>query len=177
VGDILTGTTDYAAIRTRLGVTTDDLPDADITTIGLLPVAEALVEQLVTDWATIMAGVGPNKVFLQAATLALCGALAVRKLELQRGQSFRQGDYAESETKVDWNTLRDELLLESRDYLLKISTHIPTTRRKLFGASGPTSSAAAWPVVVQQWFGKLTPHVMMWLSDGGQRRYDWEQQP
>jgi hypothetical protein len=175
VGAILQ-TSDYPSIRAKLGVTTDDLPDVDIDTIGLLPYAEAMVTSLVADYVTILAGGGANKTFLQAGTLCLCGALAVAKLEMQRGQAFKEGDYSESETKVDWGAKRAELLLESKKCLLSISTHTHI-RRTLFSATGPTSSSSNWPSEVQRWFARIQPHVLTWLSDSGLKKYSWENQP
>lgn len=173
---ILTGTSDYNALRIKLGVTTDDLPDADITTLGILDVAEAMVTSLVTDYVTIMAGSGANKVFLQAGTLALCAALAIPKLEMQRSQSFREGDYSESETKADWSALLDKYLMESKAYLMRIGTHTHT-RRTLLVASGPTSSSSTWPSQIGQWIARVRPHVLTWLSDGGIKQFSWENQP
>lgn len=176
MADILTAAQDYSDIRTRLGVTIDDLPDAEITTLGMLTIAEALVEQAITDWAAIMAGSTVNKVFLRAGTLALVAALAVRPIELRRGQSFREGDYGESETKVDWDILRAELLAESKSYLLLVSTHTHSAP-KLLIVAGPTSSASNWPVRLDQWIARIQPHLTTWLDTNGVRRFGWENQP
>lgn len=171
-------TSDYPAIRAKLGVTTNDLPDADIDTIGLLPVTEAMIMSFVTDYATILSGGGNNSTFLKAATLCWCAALAAyAKLQVQRGQSFRVGDYQESETKVDWMALGDKLALEARGYMLLISTHTPTTRNKLLVVAGPTSSSSNWPTVIAQWIARIQPHFATWLSDGGVKLYSWENQP
>jgi len=175
-------TTDYPAIRAKLGIGVDDLPDSDIDTIGLLPVAEAMIFVVATDYATLLAGGGVNKTFLQASTLCLCAALACTKLEMQRSQSYRLGDYTESETKIkDWGAMRDRLIAESGQYLLLINSGVVpagrATRPTLFAASGPTSSGTSWPKRIEQWQGRITPHVLTWLDDGGLKRYSWEGQP
>ncbi len=167
----------YNDIRIKLGVDTNDLSDLDIDSIGLLPIAEAQVQQLVTDYATILANGGVNKIFLQAATINLCAALAINKIQMQRAQSYTLAEYSESELKVDWEALRASLLEEGKGYLMQISTHT-RTRRTLFAATGPTSSASSWPSVVDQWYARLVPHVINWLKDGdGFMKYGWENQP
>jgi hypothetical protein len=180
MGDILTGTTDYDAVRTRLGITTDDLSDAEITSIGLLKVAEAMIKVAVPTWATIMLTDTPNKAFLQAATLALCGALAVRSIEVKRGQSFAQGggDYSESATKADWSKIREELMCESKGYLLQVNvTGEDRPRMTIFLASGPTSSRATWPQRIDQWYARVQPTLLNWLDSNGLIQFGWEVSP
>jgi hypothetical protein len=167
---------DYNAIRVKAGITTDDLSDADIDTIGLLPVAEAEITSVVTDYAAILAAGGANKVFLQAAAISLCAALATGLLEMKRSQSFKLADYSESESKVDWKAKVTMLMQEAQGYLMRISTHAHT-RRTLFSATGPTSSASSWPLELQRWYARVQPHVLTWIIEGGQRLYGWEQQP
>jgi len=169
--------TSYDAIRMKCGVTANDLPDTDLDSVGLVPIAEALVESLITDWSAIMLAGGANKVFLQAGAVCIAGALAVVKLQVQRGQSFKLVDYQESETKVDWDKMREALLKEGKGYLYLISTHGAITRTKLLIASGPTSSSANWPSQVDQWFARIHPHIITWLSDDGMKKNSWENNP
>ncbi len=175
--DILTAAADYNALRFRLGVTTDDLPDAEITSLALLEIAEALVKQLVTDWATIMGGTTVDRTFLRTGTLALVAAFATRKLELQRGQSFTVGGHSESATKMSWSELRAELMQECQSLFLMISTHVPTSRPRLLIASGPTSSGSTWPTLVSQWVARVEPHLVTWLDTNGVISHGWENHP
>jgi hypothetical protein len=179
MGEILTGTTDYDAVRTRLGITTDDLWDAEITSIGLLKVAEAMIKVAVPTYATIMLTDTPNKAFLQAATLALCGALAVRSIEVKRGQSFAQGggDYSESATKADWSATREELMCESKGYLLQVDTGEARAINTIFLAAGPTSSRAMWPQRIEQWYARVQPTLLNWLDSNGLIQFGWEVSP
>lgn len=164
----------YPDIRAKLGVTTDDLPDADITTIGLLSTAEALIIKVVPNYASLT---GSDLVFLQSATLSLCGALAVSKLQMQRGQSFQMGQYQESATRMTWDELRETLAQETKMYLLLISTNTPTTRPKVFLRSGPTSQGTTWPVTIDRWYARIRPHFSTWLQTGGQILQGWENNP
>jgi len=171
--------TDYNAIRAKMGVTVNDLPDADLDSVALIPVAEALIMNLVTTWAAIMSGSGSDKIFLQAGAVCIAGALAcTAKLKMQRSQSFKLVDYQESETKVNFDTMREALLLEGRGYLYMISSIMTKpVHTNAFTATGPTSSGLNWPTIIDQWFARIHPHIITWLSDDGQKLYPWENNP
>src|SRR5437588_340719 len=113
---------DYPSIRTKLGITIDDLSDDEIETINLLQVSESSLTQLVTDYATIIAGTGNNKVFLQAACVSLCAAYAVTNVMMKNSRSYHFAEYYETGIRVKWGDLQAELLLEAKKFLLKIST-------------------------------------------------------
>lgn len=166
---------DYPAIRAKLGIDLSDLPDADIETVGILPVAEAMIKALVTNYASLT---GDNQTFVKASTVCLAGALACGALEMRRGQAFGIGSYRESETKVDWANLRESLLCESKKYMLLITTLAQGLgRRKLFATSGPTSAATTWPNEVERWYARVQPDVLRWLQDGGALKFGWENMP
>jgi hypothetical protein len=175
-GAILT-VDDFGDIRTKLGVTSDDLSDLEISSIGLLIVAEAMIQNAVPTWATLT---GINLIFLRAATVALCGALAVRSIELKRGQSFAQGggDYSESATKASWDSIREELLCEAKGYLLHINVSgTARPRTTIFLAAGPTSGGTNWPSRVEQWYARVQPTLLTWLDTNGLRQFGWEGAP
>lgn len=171
---VILATADYPAIRYKLGIQVEELPDLEIDSIGLLQVAEAQIMAVVTDYASLS---GSNQVFCKAATLALCASFACGALNVKRGQAFKLGEMSESETKMDWISRQKSLLDEARGYILQISTHAQSARPKLFAAGGPTSSGTNWPTLVDQWYGKVQPALMRWLRDNGQRLYGWENQP
>jgi hypothetical protein len=156
VGDILVEA-DYPAIRAKIGVQAEELPDTEIETIGLLTAAETLIKQAATDWATLT---GANRTNLKIATVALAAAMAITPVRVKRGQSFQIAEYRESETKADWDTMRAELLQESRMYLLMISTNAILTRLE-----------------IERWYARITPIVVDWLKDDGFMRYGWENMP
>lgn len=164
----------YPDLRYRLGITTDDLPDAQLESIGILQIAEQQIKDLVTDWASLT---GANALYLKAAVLSFAAALAILPIEMNRAQSFHSNSYSESETKVKWGELRAELMGEARSFLLRITTHLITARQPLMVLAGATSSGANWPATIDRWIARAEPMLYTWLDSPRTMRYGWESLP
>jgi len=162
--------TDYPPIRTLLGVSSTELPDATIEQSPFLPTAEAIVKQGITNYASLTSG--DNSVLLKAGAAALCAALLCVKFAREDAADFKVGDYEERGRQVDWRA-RAAKLLEDAERALGAITTRTFTRRTLVALAGPTRSGLNVPEEIEQWVERVVPRFVDWVEEGGEEDDDW----
>lgn len=168
VGAILSNAaSDYGAIRSLLGASAVELPDATIEQSPFLPTAEAIVKQGVTTYATIISAAGDNLHLLKAGAAALTAALLCQEMQQDDSAGFRVGEYEETGNKIDWRAKAGELLAAAKRALGAISTRA-FTRRTLVAVAGPTRSGGNVPEELEQWVEKVVPRFVDWVEEGGE---------
>jgi len=170
---ILSSTSEYDMIRALLGVSETELPDATIELSPFLPIAEAIVKQGITTYATILTAGGDNSHLLKAGTAGLAAALLCQAIERGDSAGFRVGEYEETGNKVDWRAKAQELLTGAKRALGAISTRT-FTRRTLVAVAGPTRSGGNVPAEIEQWVEKVVPRFVDWVEEG-EEDDDWDQ--
>jgi hypothetical protein len=166
MGDILSSATDYEAVRQVLGVGSNVLPDSTITGLIYLDYVEGEIKELVTDWASILAGADQDTTRLKLAVVNWTAARLCGHLERNEGRDYKIADFAQRAGAVDWQQKAGELAANAARSLVKLSTFAtPTARPKLFSAAGPTRSGNATPATWAGWLDLIQPTVVDWLED------------
>jgi hypothetical protein len=164
MGTILTSTTDYDGVRSYLGVDNLTLPDAAITGITFLPIAEAVVKKNVAAQAvngmrtvtqiTALAADEPDKVFLKGAVAAYCAALftpsspnAVNTSDTLGEQTVDLGGIG-----TQWIEQGKVALQMFGFYLSQIENWVETTPT-IFSIGGPTSDGQQPDTLSGFWVG------------------------
>lgn len=174
---VILGIADYDAIRIKLGVTVDDLPNSELDSLAVLQVADAFISDMVPTYTAIIAGGGHAATYLKAAEVCFAAALAIDGLIVKRGQRFRLGSYSEYEAQNDFLAFQDRLRSECGAYLILMDPTSVPPLPKILVAGGPTSGGTSWPAVIDQWFARIQPHYIAWLRDGGLHSFSWIVQP
>ena len=166
-GDILTGTTDYNAVRNMLGVDSATVADSLVESLDMLTYVEGQVKEMVTDWATLKAADGQDYVRLRMGVAAWVAARLCGYLKRDEGRSFKIGPYSQSASKTDWMDRAKELAREAKGYLATISTQTAPSRVTLFTRDGPTRSRTRVPGSgeFEAWLDRIEPQVIDWLQD------------
>ncbi len=164
---LTTAATDYLPIRTFLGASSTDLPDATIEQDPFLPTAEAIVKQALTTYAAIVLAGGDNLALLKAGVQALTAALLCQGVDRGDLSAFRVGEYEETVGRVDWRAKALDLMKAAFRTLGAISTRT-FIRRTLVAVAGPTRSGTNIPDELEQWVERIVPRFVDWVEEGGE---------
>lgn len=163
---------DYPAIRALLGVSSSEVSDATIEQPPFLPEAEALVKAGITNYAALT---GDNLQLLKAGVQAMVAALLCAKLQVERADSFRIGDYEEGGSAVKWQERAAGLLQDAQRALAGISTRT-WTRPLALAVAGPSRSGSRIPTDLEQWYERILPRLIDWIEEGGEDD-EWHDTP
>lgn len=168
MGDILTSTTDYDAVRHALGVDSTLVSDALVISFEFLMFVEGEVKEQVTDWAAIKAANAQDYVRLRMAVAYWVAARLCGYLERDESRDYKVGPYSQRPTKVDWMAKARQLMSDAVGYLTMISTQSAAGRPVLFTRDGPTRSRTRVPGSDEweAWLDRIEPTVIDWLEDG-----------
>ena len=154
---------DYDGIRALLDASTSELPNSALDTIGLVPLANAYLSNIVPDFSALS---GNDVTFAKAAATYLVAAASIQIVQFKRSQTTKLGDMEESNYKnVDWEKLRTDLKEMAASLIYRLTTVanslvVPT----VFSVSGPTSSGYNRPNYLETWFARIEPKVITWLN-------------
>lgn len=103
----------YDEIRDRLGsIPSSALPNAVIERVSYLQLAEAYIQEQVTDWEAILTAGGINALKLQVAVIAYTAYLLIPRLQqLVKSENILDYSYT-AWSPDDWAKKRQELLAE-----------------------------------------------------------------
>lgn len=167
-------TAGYDGVRALLGVTDQEVSDADVEQDPYLPYVENQVATAIPDYASLVgADLYALKTGVECWTAArLCHLLAGKAAAGTFGMTsggFRLGDYEERGPggvieKMDYRRKAEELARLAAQALSSISTISHPAPSPLLLA-GPTRSRSNVPSSTQEWLNKILPDVVEWPED------------
>ncbi|QDH23458.1 hypothetical protein [Saccharibacillus brassicae] len=139
---ILTTDTYHEEIRSRLGVSEGEVPDTQIDSFSVLPIAEARLIRTVPNYAEL---IGDDQIYLYGAAICAVAAMLAPSLSGRLKQSMKDFDFSYTKQTVDWAAMGAALQAEADGLIGLISTQTsggltaPTMH-----IAGPTRAKERW---------------------------------
>ena len=150
---ILTGDDDYDQIRYYLDTDSTNLTDAIIESFGFLPIVEAEITEIITDYEDLT---GANSYRLKVGAAAWVAALLCHKLEVSEGEQVQIGDFRQWYNRTNWHEKAEQLKLVAAQALAAISTRT-FARSDSLVLAGPTREGTIPPSSWAGWLAAIEP--------------------